>query len=544
MNTCLRNNFAAFVLFSRFGLIALGIYLIALNYLKNEELRPPIGIALSPSQQQIGVLFEGEPVTIFDVKNDHRVTNLNFVYRAEQRWLDKATYQSKPKIAFLSDERLLIVVEQDNAPADGFINKQLQLIEWDIPGNREVSHTPFDNVIDWIICESQKQVVIHFQLPSSLPETNPHTNILKIWDLSAKRFIAEIANIKGRLVRSTDGDRLAAFSSEGMQIFDISKLTFAPLNSSQGSFLAVDPTSGRTLVTSWDMQPNRFKNTETPNLAILHEDNKYALENSADEPKTLIQFFGNGKYISSSMGHGIGVWTADDGKRIGWYECPYQTVISLAGSSSGDSLAIGRYGEIIRWDLITGQTSEIWSHHKANPYFKRASGWLAAILCLSIALCPAFTASNFTESKRLDSLASMTIRLSLILYAISLAAPALVFTNVDGSTTTLRGIQALTMGWQAAILSQFGWFANILIAIGVVAALCRAWVAAAVLGTLASLVALNTYTLLWSPLPGFDNADTGGQLTELAIGFYFWLSALISYTLFAMMKIYRGRQDI
>lgn len=543
MNTRWRNDVSALYIL-RLGLAALGFYLIAVNLRRSEELRPPIGLALSPNQQQIGVLFEGEPITIFNVKQDHQATKLNIVYRAEKWWLDKAPFSFRQRLAFLTDERLLIVVEHDNSPADGVTTKRLELIEWDIPKDREVSRTEFDRVINWTICESQKLVAIQFFNLSSTPEKPTPANQLKIWDLDSRSYIAELANIKGQLAISNDGSRLAAISHEGMQLFDISQQTFEPINRTTESVIAVEPSSGKTLATSWDMQPNQFKNTETPNLVILEGSNKYALENSADEPKTLIHFFGNGKYIASSMGHGIGVWTTEDGKRIGWYECPYQTVISLAGSSTGDSLAFGRYGEIIYWNLTSGNASKIWAFQKANSYLKRAGGWLLALLCLGVAFCPPFNFSFFTKSGNSDTLSSMFIRLSLLLYAFALAAPALVFTNIDGSISNLRGLQALVIGWQAIPIGQFGWLANILIALGLVAALFRAWGIAATFGSLASILALNTYTMLWFPLPDIDNPNTGGHLTELGIGFYFWLSALISFTVFAMMKTYRSKQTI
>ncbi len=244
--------------------------------------------------------------------------------------------------------------------------------------------------------------------------------------------------------------------------------------------------------------------------------------------------------MTSSQGLGVHVWATEDGRELGVYECPYQNVKSLVGSDAGERVVIGRYGAIVVWDLISGKTSEVWSHRANRIHFERAGDWLAAVICLAVAICPSLSLHSFKGKDFWDSLPGMFFRLSLVLYSVSLAAPALKFTELDGSTSIIRGFQALIVGWIALYIGQFAWLANPCIAIGLIAAMFRAWTTAFVFGFLAAFLTLNTITLFLRPLPGIDAPGTGGQLSELAIGYFLWFGAMVSFCGFASIQLRRA----
>ena len=516
----------------RIGFALLGIYLTVANSRPTARNLPPLGLAISPNQNVVAAVFEGGPITILDLKNGSQATELGFQYHQENWRLDHGQSGVGPRCAFLDDDRLLIVSTEHLDPSRR--TRKLTLAEWEISTNQQLSEEQFEHVAAWAICGPSALIAIQCYPPDA-------PSSLKVWDIRRKQYRVEVKPtlfLDARLAIANDGSRLVAFNREAAHTYDLKQPDSEPERwVAERGIYAVDANAGNKLVTRWDRQPNRFPNAETPNFGLVTDGSTFPLTNSADEPKKWSQFTGNGKYVASALGQGVGVWATMDGRQLGIYECPHRQVISLAGSDTGDRIVIGRFGVLVVWDILSGKTSEILVHEAARTFFQRFGGWLAAVIFLAVALGPHLNLRTSKKPGPMSSWSGMILRLCVVLYASSLAAPALEFTELDGSTTIVRGYQALTIGWIAVPMGQLAWLANPCIAIGLLAAMRKAWTVAFAFGALATLLALNTLTLFLHALPGIDAPETGGQLSELSVGFFLWLSAVVSFCAFAAMNL-------
>ena len=157
-----------------------------------------------------------------------------------------------------------------------------------------------------------------------------------------------------------------------------------------------------------------------------------------------------------------------------------------------------------------------------------------------------FDVTSFDATTPINTFAvlasKLLIRLSAILYTVSLAVPALEFRNLDGSRSLLLGYQALLTGWLGVFVFQFAWFANIVLIIGAITFACKAWTPTFFLGGFALALTMNTLTLFFSALPGIDTPSSGGQLTQVGIGFILWVGSILAFTIAATINLRRASQ--
>ena len=93
----------------RLGLAAFGAYLMFANSREQSESFPPIGLAVSPSQELVAVIFEGGAITVIDLEKGNKATELEIRYHQENWWFDHGQSGVGPRTAFLDDHRLLVV---------------------------------------------------------------------------------------------------------------------------------------------------------------------------------------------------------------------------------------------------------------------------------------------------------------------------------------------------------------------------------------------------------------------------------------------------
>lgn len=124
----------------------------------------------------------------------------------------------------------------------------------------------------------------------------------------------------------------------------------------------------------------------------------------------------------------------------------------------------------------------------------------------------------------------MCLYLSLAFFVIALATPAIETESIDRQTLGLGnwsfGASLLVVGWLGILCGQFGWFANVPLAIGWLTLAGNFRVPAAICGALALLLSLLTLQLFHSPIPGGYSVN-GSLLRQLGPGFYFWHSSML-----------------
>jgi len=122
----------------------------------------------------------------------------------------------------------------------------------------------------------------------------------------------------------------------------------------------------------------------------------------------------------------------------------------------------------------------------------------------------------------------MALLPSLLLYAISCAAPAIEFLKNGVEPERWYGIEALLLGWQGAFVGQFGWFANpVLLAAGVLI-LFRRFLAGAVVAAVAVIVAAHSPFILHQQVPGDEGNVNHLEVTAFGVGFYLWGASLVA----------------
>jgi hypothetical protein len=117
------------------------------------------------------------------------------------------------------------------------------------------------------------------------------------------------------------------------------------------------------------------------------------------------------------------------------------------------------------------------------------------------------------------------VAVGVVLYAIACATPALTFEK--NGRQNWFGIAVLLMGWMGIFFGQIGWFANLLLPIGWVCLLFRRWIAAAIVGVLALVVAANTFFLYVQDVPGDEGGTTTLVFQHPHVGFYFWVASIV-----------------
>lgn len=124
----------------------------------------------------------------------------------------------------------------------------------------------------------------------------------------------------------------------------------------------------------------------------------------------------------------------------------------------------------------------------------------------------------------------------LVLFLIACAAPSLEFLETNSSTrNVMQGFQILLMGWMGVFVGQLAWFANALFALGLLLLSLRRRTAALVCGTVAVLIACDTFVLFSQQLPA-NEGDVGKLILQhLRAGFYLWAAALVLLPLGALI---------
>ncbi|HXH03281.1 MAG TPA: hypothetical protein VNN09_08165 [Candidatus Competibacteraceae bacterium] len=126
--------------------------------------------------------------------------------------------------------------------------------------------------------------------------------------------------------------------------------------------------------------------------------------------------------------------------------------------------------------------------------------------------------------------------LSLLLYALACASPALEFVPSADGPQVARGLNLLALGWLGVLVLQFAWLANPLLWLAWTLLLLRRRRGAALCAGLALVVATDTLRLFHTPLPADISGGNHQQLQALAIGFWLWLASMAVVPLAALLR--------
>jgi hypothetical protein len=138
----------------------------------------------------------------------------------------------------------------------------------------------------------------------------------------------------------------------------------------------------------------------------------------------------------------------------------------------------------------------------------------------------------------------LALGVSLLLYALACALPALDFLKEDGSPTPespMFGFVLLFIGWLGIIIGQFAWLANLGWLLSLILLLCRRWIASLVTSILAILLAMQTYALFAQRVPANEAATSYLILQQVKIGFYVWLASFLAAGVSALILRSRER---
>jgi len=120
----------------------------------------------------------------------------------------------------------------------------------------------------------------------------------------------------------------------------------------------------------------------------------------------------------------------------------------------------------------------------------------------------------------------VVLGISLFFYLIALCTPAIQFEG-GNNNETWYGIGVLLLGWLGFFLTQFGWFANIPLLIGMILLLCRRWIGAVVCIVIAIPLALDSFLILNQQVPDNEALTSYSTITHIYFGIYFWLCSII-----------------
>ena len=115
---------------------------------------------------------------------------------------------------------------------------------------------------------------------------------------------------------------------------------------------------------------------------------------------------------------------------------------------------------------------------------------------------------------------------SVLVHLVSWIAPALQFDTTSEGQWVPRGLEVALLGWQALLVGNFAWLANILYFPGLVMVLLRLWRTAALLGTVALAVGLHTLALVGKDVPADEGGVTRMALAHPRAGFYLWMASM------------------
>jgi hypothetical protein len=172
----------------------------------------------------------------------------------------------------------------------------------------------------------------------------------------------------------------------------------------------------------------------------------------------------------------------------------------------------------------------------------RLGCWLLSIVALAIALFPRSNTGGFGNSLPYFAITTFLPRLCVILFFVSLIAPVLEFTHINGRTSSILGIHFLLWGWKIPYVGGIAWLCYPFFAIAISAAMWRKWTTAYVLGILALIMLMSVSLLLLYPLRNIDGVPEF-QLTHLDVGFYMTLGAFAFFIAFSLAQMFQVSQS-
>jgi hypothetical protein len=124
--------------------------------------------------------------------------------------------------------------------------------------------------------------------------------------------------------------------------------------------------------------------------------------------------------------------------------------------------------------------------------------------------------------------------LAVLLYVAACATPALHFDQIENAArrpTIIKGYEAALLGWQALFVGNFGWIANLPLAVSLVFVLTGSWRPAAVCSGIALLLALDSLLLMGDRIKADESGLTHMVLSRLHLGFYLWIASIAAVLL-------------
>ena len=122
----------------------------------------------------------------------------------------------------------------------------------------------------------------------------------------------------------------------------------------------------------------------------------------------------------------------------------------------------------------------------------------------------------------------ITLFISMALFTIACACPALNFRRSDGDMQIWLGLHVLEMGWLGLMFKQIAWCANPVLVLSLVFFLFRRWLTAIVIALVALAIAANTFLLFSRDLPADEGNVIKLRLERLGPGFYFWIASIVA----------------
>lgn len=138
-----------------------------------------------------------------------------------------------------------------------------------------------------------------------------------------------------------------------------------------------------------------------------------------------------------------------------------------------------------------------------------------------------------TQSR--DYARQLLLAVSLVLYVVSLALPALLFERHEA----LLGLTVLSWGWCGVLMFQFAWFANPAYAFAIVSYIQRQRARAA----LACAVALLLGVTSFQAQEWWFNEGSGTQIVGLGVGFQVWMFSFLCLLAGCSIPVVRNRSD-
>jgi hypothetical protein len=143
---------------------------------------------------------------------------------------------------------------------------------------------------------------------------------------------------------------------------------------------------------------------------------------------------------------------------------------------------------------------------------------------------PVIATESFSKTKKVWSFSSfrmpVPVLISLLLFVIACALPALEFKNSDKPNDVMLGLRALAVGWSGIFAAIIAWYANPFWLASLVLAYLRRPVLATVLGIIAVTLAATTISIVGRELPGDEGNVTKTTVIRLLPGFYVWIASI------------------